>query len=54
MDLSNFDSHSKTSAFEKLKDLEDENKTDPASNSVGLGQFVKLFYNCIPGMTDLH
>ena len=62
MNASNFDSHSKPSAFEKHKDLLYENYTkliennknmvDSGSNNVGLSQFVEHLYNYISSMKD--
>ena len=57
MDESKIDSHLKTSALEQFKDFIYENyakyigigknKTDSASNAVGLSHFIEFLYNCI-------
>ena len=58
MDMSNFDSHLKTFALEKLKEFmyrfidTDKNMTDSASTGVGLSLFIELSYNCIPSAKD--
>ena len=64
MDLPNFDSHSKISGFEKLKEHLDKNytkfiksnknKADSASNNVDTYQFVKLLYNYIRSKKDFY
>lgn len=64
MDASDFDNHSKSSAFEELIDLLFENctkfieitknKTDSASNSGCLSQLVELSYNFIPSIEDFY
>ena len=63
MDLSDINTHSKTSVLKNLKYFlykyytkfteQNKTKTNCASSSASLSQFFKLLYNCIPSIREL-